>query len=279
MFSSGDFFTEVYRLHRLYRDIEAKDQLECLRQGLPRHDPETREILEATDVVAAKMYSGLPEESGHPAKWATFLATLKRQSLQSRYRLTKTVGYGTYGKVMLAIDRATNQRVAIKQMSLATRKNHQNFQMNEVKILSTFGHAHVIKCNDVFIDESKVFIVTEFCEGGDLYSLFKKQRTLPEATARTIMRQLVDAVKALHSRGICHRDLKLENILLRTEQDLDVAVIDFGLSIESANALKTRVGTPHYVAPEVILAERDGFYSHQCDMWSVGVISYYLLFG
>lgn len=83
----------------------------------------------------------------------------------------------------------------------------------------------------------------------------------------------------MHSHQVCHRDLKPENVLLKSAGALDVAVIDFGLSKICTDRLKTRIGTPYYVAPEIILAEHKGSYTHMCDMWSLGVIVYFMLIG
>ena len=89
---------------------------------------------------------------------------------------------------------------------------------------------------------------------------------------------MLAAVEYLHANSICHRDLKLENILLSNSS---IKVIDFGLSKTSEDLLnmRTRIGTPYYVAPEVIIAASEGPYSLKCDLWSVGVIVYFMLIG
>ena len=100
-----------------------------------------------------------------------------------------------------------------------------------------------------------------------------------EVTAARIVRQIISAIKHLHDRGICHRDLKLENIMLEspTSKEPIVKVIDFGLAsyFTENELLQTRTGTPYYMAPEVI----EGNYDESCDMWSIGVITYCLLAG
>lgn len=127
--------------------------------------------------------------------------------------------------------------------------------MNEISILKTFKSAHVIKLLEVFRDDDKIYLATDFCGGGELFSLVEHRGSLTEIEAKNITRQLVTAVADMHRNGICHRDLKLENVLLETKAGLDVKIIDFGLSrFNGIDKLKTRIGTPYYVAPEVIMA-------------------------
>jgi len=94
------------------------------------------------------------------------------------------------------------------------------------------------------------------------------------------VKQILSAIKHLHDHGICHRDLKLENIMFETSNTTKepfIKVIDFGLAQNFADqkAMSTRTGTPYYMAPEII----DGEYDESCDMWSIGVITYSLLVG
>jgi serine/threonine protein kinase len=127
--------------------------------------------------------------------------------------------------------------------------------MNEISILRNFKSAHVINLLEVFRDDERIYLATDFCAGGELFSLVEHRGALTEIEAKNITRQLVTAVADMHRNGICHRDLKLENVLLESKTGLDVKIIDFGLSrCNGTDKLKTRIGTPYYVAPEVILA-------------------------
>jgi serine/threonine protein kinase len=102
--------------------------------------------------------------------------------------------------------------------------------MNEISILRNFKNDHVISLLDVFRDEERIYLVTDFCSGGELFALVERRGALTEIEVKNITRQLVTAVFEMHRKGICHRDLKLENVLLQTKEGLDVKVIDFGLS-------------------------------------------------
>jgi calcium-dependent protein kinase len=121
----------------------------------------------------------------------------------------------------------------------------------------------------------------ELCTGGHLedYLNMRPSRFLPENEAKALIRQLVSAVAHIHSRGICHRDIKLQNILIENEgaSDPQVKLIDFGFATRfvGVTPLKTRIGTPYTTAPEVFKQS----YDERCDIWSVGVVSYVILSG
>jgi len=117
----------------------------------------------------------------------------------------------------------------------------------------------------------------ELMEGGELYEEIVKRKTFTEADAAELIRQLCEALAYLHERGIVHRDLKLENLLLKKKGSLEIKLADFGLSkLYSGQALQTACGTPFYVAPDVLLGTG---YGPAVDMWSVGVLLYVLLSG
>ena len=108
----------------------------------------------------------------------------------------------------------------------------------------------------------------------------EEEGNFSEDIAAKIVKQIISAIKHLHDHGICHRDLKLENIMLenRNIRDPMVKVIDFGLAQyfhSDTDMMCTKTGTPYYMAPEVI----EGKYDESCDMWSIGVITYCLLAG
>ena len=154
----------------------------------------------------------------------------------------------------------------------------------EIEILKEVKHPHIIELVDVYEDERYLHLVTELCTGGELFDriIAKTQSSeghFSEHDAAVLVRDILDAIKYCHEKGIVHRDLKPENFLFLTEaDDAPVKIIDFGLSRHDDTdfgVMQTKVGTPYYVAPEVLKRE----YTNSCDIWSIGVITYILLCG
>ena len=136
----------------------------------------------------------------------------------------------------------------------------------------------------MYEDERYLHLITELCTGGELFDriIAKTQSAeghFSEKDAAKLVRDILDAIRYCHSKGIVHRDLKPENFLFLTpDEDSPIKIIDFGLSRHDDSIqgiMKTKVGTPYYVAPEVLRRE----YTNSCDIWSIGVITYILLCG
>ena len=143
------------------------------------------------------------------------------------------------------------------------------------------GHDNVIRLYDVFCVDNELFIITELGRGGDLFHLLTThpKHGVTEAYAAKTVAEMLSAVAFLHSRHICHRDLKLENWVLESGKDVwsPLKLIDFGLSTHftPGQRLSRVVGSSYYVAPEVLKKS----YTEACDLWSLGVIVYMLLSG
>lgn len=153
---------------------------------------------------------------------------------------------------------------------------------NEISIMKVVDHPNIVKLYEFFEDDENFYIIQEFCSGGQLFEAILKKKTFSENEAADIMTQLLSAIAHCHQRKIVHRDVKPENLLIdkmdHVEQEkLVVKVIDFGIStnITPDQKLTLSIGTPYYVAPEVI----EGQYNEKCDVWSCGVILYILLCG
>jgi len=193
------------------------------------------------------------------------------------YKFVKLIGKGAFGKVTLGINKLTGKQVAIKTIDKNYMKDEFSRKkvFQEVYILKKIRHANVIRLLEVFEGPKHLFIVMEYASGGDLLKYVKKKGRLNENEARVILRQIVFGLGHIHSRGVLHRDIKLDNILL--DADGSVKICDFGVSkiITKGDKIKEQCGTPAYIAPEVISNEGyDGFF---IDHWSLGVLLYAML--
>ncbi|XP_075913423.1 uncharacterized protein LOC116957677 isoform X2 [Petromyzon marinus] len=210
-------------------------------------------------------------------------------SVLELYRLGRVLGRGSFGLVVEAVNLATGEKCAVKQLN-KDKAGGVGVQLleREVTILKKVQHSNIVRLYEVLETPKRVFLAMELCELGELRSLLEQHGALAESTGRGVVRDVTSAIAYLHQHDIVHRDLKLENILVKAggvdganEMRFDVRVTDFGLSVEvggvgSEALLQATCGTPLYMAPEVLL---DHDYSQQCDLWSIGVIAFTLLCG
>lgn len=199
-----------------------------------------------------------------------------------RYELGKTLGEGSFAKVKFARNVETGECVAIKILDRDHVLRHKMVEQikNEISTMKLIKHPNVIKIFEVMASRTKIYIVIEFVNGGELFDKISQRGRLKEDEVRVYFQQLINAVDYCHSRGVYHRDLKPENLLLDRDGVLKIA--DFGLSAFSQHAredglLHTACGTPNYVAPEV-LSEK-GYDGTAFDVWSCGVILFVLMAG
>ncbi|PRP83390.1 hypothetical protein PROFUN_09418 [Planoprotostelium fungivorum] len=171
---------------------------------------------------------------------------------------------------------SNQDKTAIKFVEKKHCKNLKVIE-NEIRILSHVQHPHVAQMLDVFETNDNFFIVMELVEGGDLETELFNDGAFSEEKTFTIFCQLLQALEYLHSLNITHRDLKLDNILFSKSTN-DVKLTDFGLSKHQLqsdeNFMRTRCGTPNYVAPEIIEAIP---YTPSIDIWSLGVVFHLML--
>ena len=141
-------------------------------------------------------------------------------------------------------------------------------------------HPNIVRLYEVFQDDKRFYLVTELCQGGELFEAITKRTHFNEQVAASIIKQILSAIAYCHSKSIVHRDLKPENILLEDKKDdgdFQIKVIDFGASMrfDPSKKMNQVFGTAYYIAPEILKLE----YNEKCDVWSVGVILYILLSG
>jgi calcium-dependent protein kinase len=196
-----------------------------------------------------------------------------------KYEKLGVIGEGSYGKVYKSLEKETKVFRAIKEIrKIKKTKYEQDRLIKEIMILRTLDHPNIVKVYEIYDSDDFFYIVTELCEGGELFDRLVKSRYFTEKVAALVMKQLLSAVRFCHDHNIIHRDLKPENILLESDGDgLKIKVIDFGTGeiYREKKYLTKQIGTPYYIAPEVLSNK----YNEKCDLWSCGVIMYILLSG
>lgn len=199
-----------------------------------------------------------------------------------KYEVLEQVGKGSFGAVTKIRRKADKKILVWKEICYGRMKEKEKQQLvSEVNILREFRHPHIVKYYDRIVDKpnSKIFIVMEYCEKGDLGHLIKKYKRdnefMSEDLIWKIFMQILIALQACHNREngkILHRDIKPGNVLM--DGGLNAKLADFGLSrIMGENSIyaETKVGTPYYMSPEQIADLR---YNEKSDIWSAGCLLY-----
>ncbi|EAR99160.1 Serine/Threonine kinase domain protein (macronuclear) [Tetrahymena thermophila SB210] len=195
------------------------------------------------------------------------------------FSLSACIGKGSSGTVYVGRHQQTQQVVAIKAVDMRSLKTEYAWKMlcSEVKIMKKLKHPHVVRLLDVFQTKNNTYIITEFCNQGDLRTYLKKKKSLTEREAITVISQIMSGLQELANNGIIHRDLKPANILIHDDV---FKITDFGfakkLDSMEDQLMDSLVGTPLYMAPQILNKQQ---YTSKCDVWSIGLILYELLFG
>ncbi|XP_045822132.1 calcium-dependent protein kinase SK5-like [Trifolium pratense] len=204
------------------------------------------------------------------------------EDLLEIYTLGRKLGEGQFATTYLCTHNTTGRTYACKsnpKKNLLCKGVDYDDVLREIQIMQHLSqHPKVVKIHDTYEDSCYVDLVMEFCEGGNLYDRIKQKGHYSEQQAAKLVKNIVEAVQDCHSLGVMHRDLKPENLVFDTvEDDANLKIIDFGSSVfyKSGETCSAIVGTPDYMAPEVLLEH----YGPEADLWSVGVILYILLSG
>uniref|UniRef100_A0A915HJL6 Protein kinase domain-containing protein n=1 Tax=Romanomermis culicivorax TaxID=13658 RepID=A0A915HJL6_ROMCU len=197
---------------------------------------------------------------------------------KQRFEISRKLGSGTYGKVSLAMDHKMQEQVAVKIIKKSAIENAQDLLRirREIRIMSALKHPNIVEIKEVFENHEKIIIVMEYADGGELYDYVSQHGPLPEEEVCKIFRQIVSAIYYCHKHGVCHRDLKLENILL--DKNGVAKIADFGLSnyFMDHGLLNTFCGSPLYASPEIINGVP--YRGPEVDCWSLGVLLYTLAY-
>ncbi|XP_075034640.1 serine/threonine-protein kinase TAO3 isoform X2 [Mixophyes fleayi] len=180
------------------------------------------------------------------------------------------IGHGSFGAVYFATNSTTNEVVAVKKMSYSGKQTNEKWQdiIKEVKFLQQLKHPNTIEYKGCYLKEHTAWLVMEYCLGSasDLLEVHKKP--LQEVEIAAITHGALQGLAYLHSHNMIHRDIKAGNILLTEPGQVKLA--DFG-SASITSPANSFVGTPYWMAPEVILAMDEGQYEGMVDIWSLGI--------
>ena len=197
------------------------------------------------------------------------------------YELTETLlGLGGMSTgVFLASKRETGEKVAIKTVKVEGLTLQQRINVHrEIQTQASLAHPGLAKLMAVYKSSKKMRLVLEYLEGGTLFNYVKERGDVDESQTMNVVQQLLEAVDHMHRKGVVHRDIKLDNIVFKDQEQEAVKLIDFGLGAfwcEGMEPMKRSCGTPGYAAPEV---GRCG-YSNKVDIWTLGMVTYMMLTG
>ncbi|XP_035516512.1 maternal embryonic leucine zipper kinase [Morone saxatilis] len=195
------------------------------------------------------------------------------------YELYETIGSGGFAKVKLGRHILTGEKVAIKIMNKKDLGDDLPRVKVEIEAMKSLSHQHVCRLYHVIETSTQIFMVLEYCTGGELFDYIIAKDRLSEEETRVFFRQIVSAMAYVHSQGYAHRDLKPENLLI--DEDHNLKLIDFGLCAKPKGGLNyelmTCCGSPAYAAPELIQGK--AYIGSEADVWSMGVLLFALLCG
>lgn len=200
-------------------------------------------------------------------------------SILDHYTLHQQLGYGGFSRVHRATSKNMDLDRAVKELRKECVSDFEALQQ-EMELLMVMDHPNIIKLFETFQDNKHLYLLMNLCLGGELYDHIVEAGHFSEMDAACVMQQIFRAVFYMHSRCVIHRDIKLENILLKDRAPIrsaNVMLIDFGLASRfTPGVLLTRAcGTHTYIAPEVLAR----LYDEKADVWSCGVLNYILLCG
>ncbi|OMJ70824.1 hypothetical protein SteCoe_31124 [Stentor coeruleus] len=213
-------------------------------------------------------------------QWLSILSQVSiMTNIQQDYVIIKEIDSGKFGTVYLCQDINTHEEYAMKKILKKDLINakYLNQIFNEIAILRKLDHKSIIKLYKVYEEKKYISLILEYIPYGNMLKRILKKKKLTEKQVMIFSRNLFEVLAYIHSKGIIHRDLKLENILMTSNTgNSEFKLADFGLACYIDKSLKSKSGSPGYMAPEIL---RGNTYSTKVDVFSAGIIIFILLTG
>ncbi|GAA5803758.1 kinase-like domain-containing protein [Helicostylum pulchrum] len=224
--------------------------------------------------------------------WSELSTTMVDKVVDQEFQLLEVLGHGAYGCLFLGQSLLNNSYVAVKVLSKTGLDLQQlQIQQLEIDIQSSLSHPNLLALHRVIQDMDYIYMVMELCDQGDLFDFVIRDQDTnlirEEALVKKLFLQILDAVESMHAQGVYHRDLKLENVLLKCEDeededDITCKVADFGLATRERYSMEFGCGSTSYLAPEHFDDANEELVPYDAaasDAWSLGVLLLTLIFG